>query len=83
MYEIAMSTPKDIRDLIDRWPSIVAFQEDMGCKYEAARQMRYRNSVNPSHWEKLIEVAAAASIEGVTYEWLTSLRNPSKEKAAV
>ncbi|MBL4665001.1 MAG: hypothetical protein JKY23_03470 [Nitrospinaceae bacterium] len=69
-----MNTPHDIRNLIDCWSSIAAFQEDMGCNYEAARQMRYRNSISPAHWGKVIEIAARSGVEGVTLEWLTALR---------
>lgn len=53
----------------------------MGLPYVTARAMRVRNSAAPNHWPKLVEVAEAKGIEGVTFEWLTGLRK-AKSKAA-
>ncbi|EFL88323.1 hypothetical protein [Ahrensia sp. R2A130] len=76
-----MSNISNIRDLIDQWDTIVEFQHDMGLPYVTARAMRVRNSAAPNHWPKLVEVAEAKGIEGVTFEWLTGLRK-AKSKAA-
>ncbi|TIO28765.1 MAG: hypothetical protein E5X93_09430, partial [Mesorhizobium sp.] len=41
--------PTSISGLIDSWQSIGAFAADVGCGYEAARQMRRRGRIAPQH----------------------------------
>ncbi|WP_292219073.1 hypothetical protein, partial [Mesorhizobium sp.] len=53
--------PTSISGLIDRWHSIGAFAADVGCGYEAARQMRRRERIAPQHWA---HVVAACSHHG-------------------
>lgn len=69
-----MSEPASISALIDNWKTIADFAADVGCGYEAARQMRRRESIAPEHWAKVIAVSAAKGVEGVTYEWLARQR---------
>ena len=66
--------PSTISALIDEWPTIGEFAEDVGCGYEAARQMRRRESIAPEHWAKVVRASASRSIPGITYEWLASRR---------
>lgn len=77
-----MSTPKDIKSLIDTWPTIGAFADDLGCGYEAARQMRRRNSIAPEHWPGVIEVSLERGVSGIDFAWLASQRAPQKEAAS-
>lgn len=63
-----------VSDLISRWKTIVDFAAEVGCGYEAARQMRRRGSIAPEHWPKVVEVSVEKGIQGVTYEWLATLR---------
>jgi len=69
-----MSNPTSVSDLIDRFKSIVAFAHAVGCGYEAARQMRNRNSIAPKHWASVVSAAKSEGIEGVTLEWLSANR---------
>lgn len=60
----------NISTLIDRWPSIAEFAGDVGCSYEAARQMRRRNSIPSAYWLRAVEAATARGIDGVSLEAL-------------
>lgn len=67
-------TPSSISDLISRWPTIGEFAAAIGCGYEAARQMRKRESIAPEHWESVIAAAKRRGLKGVTWEWLAAQR---------
>jgi hypothetical protein len=62
--------PAGISRLIDRWGSIGAFAADIGCGYEAARQMRRRGRIAPQHWPHVVAASRRLGIAGVSYEWL-------------
>lgn len=83
MYDGAMSnTPTSISDLIGRWPTIGEFAASIGCGYEAARQMRKRESIAPEHWDNVVSASRRKGIEGVTLKWMAGQRSPSQEKAS-
>lgn len=76
-----MSTiPTSISDLIDKWETIGDFATDVGCGYEAARQMRLRDSISPRHFDGVIAAAARKGLRGVDWKWL-SARHASSRKA--
>ncbi|CAN7662451.1 hypothetical protein [Mesorhizobium sp. LjNodule214] len=62
--------PTSISGLIDRWPAITDFADEVGCGYEAARQMRRRQSIAPQHWAQVVAASRRRGIAGVSYEWL-------------
>lgn len=64
------SIPASISDLIDRWASIVEFQKDVGCGYEAARKFRDRESIPVIYWERVIDAALRKGVPGIDWEWL-------------
>jgi hypothetical protein len=66
--------PHSISDLVARWDTIGDFADAISCGYEAARQMRRRESIAPEHWPKVIEAAKARGIPGVTIDWLVEQR---------
>jgi hypothetical protein len=66
--------PTSVSGLIDRWQSIGAFATDVGCSYEAARQMRRRGRIAPQHWAQLVAASRRLGIAGVSYEWLAGHR---------
>lgn len=76
------NAPASISALIEQWPTITEFAAEVGCGYEAARQMRRRQSIAPEHWPKVVSVSAARKIEGVTFEWLAQQRALQGENAA-
>ena len=65
--------PTNISGLIDRWQSIGAFAADVGCGYEAARQMRRRQRIAPQHWAHVVAACQRRGIAGVSYEWLARM----------
>ncbi|KQY39971.1 hypothetical protein [Rhizobium sp. Root483D2] len=66
------NSPSSISALIDQWPTIAEFASDVGCGYEAARQMRLRESIAPKHWPGVIAASAAKAIKGVDWQWLAA-----------
>lgn len=75
MYVPGMTQePASVSALIAVWPTIAEFASDVGCGYEAARQMRRRESIAPDHWPTVIAAADRKGIEGVTFEWLARQR---------
>lgn len=82
LYVSVMSNaPTSISDLINKWPTIGDFADEVGCGYEAARQMRLRESINPKHWESVVAASQRRKIKGVTFKWLASQR-AAKERAS-
>jgi hypothetical protein len=57
-------------DLINLWPSLSAFAEDLGVQYVTAKAMRRRVSVPAGYWLRMIECAETRGIEGVTLDVL-------------
>jgi len=83
MYDAAMmNTPDTITDLIDSWGKISDFARDVGCGYEAARQMRRRDSIAPEHWDKVVSACSKRGLKGVTYVWLASHRSRKEVRAS-
>jgi hypothetical protein len=64
------ASPSSISGLIGRWRSIGAFAADVGCGYEAARQMRRRGRIAPQHWPHVVAASRRLGVAGVSYEWL-------------
>jgi len=84
MYDTAMmNTPNTITDLIDSWGKISDFARDVGCGYEAARQMRRRDSIAPEHWDKVVSACSKRGFKGVTYVWLASHRSRKEARASM
>lgn len=66
------NAPTSIPDLIENWRTIAEFAADVGCGYEAARQMRLRGSIAPVHWENVITASARRGVRGVDMKWLAA-----------
>ncbi|WP_082342333.1 MULTISPECIES: hypothetical protein [unclassified Shinella] len=73
-------TPTSISALIDAWETIGEFATDVGCGYEAARQMRLRESISPRHFDGVIAASARKGLRGIDWKWL-SARHASSRKA--
>jgi len=65
---------KTFRDVIDRWPSLQAFADDLGVAYVTAQVMRHRNSISSRRWQRVVECAVVRGIEGVSYEVLAAIK---------
>lgn len=57
-------------DLINLWPSLAEFADDLGVPYVTAKAMRRRSSVPASHWMRMVAVASEKGFSGVTLEAL-------------
>lgn len=59
-------------NLIDLWPSLSAFADDMGIPYGTAKAMRRRNSIPSSYWALAVSKAQSRGIRNVSLEALTA-----------
>lgn len=66
-------SPTSHRDVIDRWPSLRAFADDIGETYNTTKAMRRRGSIPVEYWPRVVASAVARGIEGISYETLTIL----------
>jgi len=71
------SAPETFAELIDLWPekpgsSVRNFAVDLGIPYVTAQLMRYRNSVHPRHWGRLVAAAKRRGL-AVDMELLATL----------
>lgn len=62
------------RSIIDLWPSLQAFADDLGVKYVTAQLMRHRDSIASAHWRKAVRSAERRKIHGVSLEILASIK---------
>ena len=65
---------KTFRDVIDSWPSLQAFADDLEVAYVTAQVMRHRNSIASKRWQRVVECAGHRGIVGVTYPVLAALK---------
>lgn len=63
-------------DIIDLWPSIAKFADDIGCKYVTAQVARHRKSIAPRRWPAVVAAAHQRGFEQVTIDLLSSLATP-------
>lgn len=61
-------------DVINRWPSLSEFAADIGVKYGTAQVMRWRGTIPSDYWKRTSEAAAKRGIDGITVEFLASLK---------
>jgi hypothetical protein len=59
------------RDVIDRWATLSDFAQDIGVSYDAAKQMRRRNSIGDDYRPAVVSHAARRGFAGITFELLT------------
>lgn len=59
--------------IIDRWPSLQDYADDIGVQYVTAQLMRHRNSIASNHWKAVVGGAEKRRIEGVTLEALAEI----------
>lgn len=56
--------------LINRWPSLTAFAEDLGVQYGTAKAIRRRGVIPDRYWLPAVEKAQERGIADVTLEAL-------------
>ena len=60
-------------DVINLWPSLGAFAQDIGVPYVTAKAMRRRGSIPAPYWLLVVSRAREREISGVTVERLAEL----------
>lgn len=68
LYLIAMTHAS----IINLWPSLSDFADDLSVAYGTAKAMRRRGSIPPQYWPVVIRKADEREIEGVSLEALVS-----------
>lgn len=68
--------------LINLWPSLSDFADDIGVAYETAKAMRRRGSVPGGYWIRMVEAAQRRGIEGVTLRRIAEVAAQAKDVAA-
>jgi hypothetical protein len=56
--------------IINRWPSISDFADDIGVVYGTAKAMRRRGSIPPPYWPKTVRAAKQRGLKGISLELL-------------
>ena len=69
-------------DMINLWPSLSDFADDLGIQYGTAKAMRRRGVIPSEYWLMATLAAEARSITGVTLEALASAVARQPETAA-
>lgn len=69
-------------DIINLWPSLSDFAEDLGIQYGTAKAMRRRGAIPSEYWLTATTAAEARNIVGVTLEALASAVARQPETAA-
>lgn len=59
-------------DIINEWPSLSDFAEDLGVQYGTAKAMRRRNSIPPEYWMTVVNAARKRKIKAVKLESLAA-----------
>lgn len=69
-------------DIINRWPSLRAYAEEIGVAYGTAQVMRYRGSIHTRHWNAVVSAARKRGWSDVTHELLTRTHPSAAPRAA-
>jgi hypothetical protein len=74
-----MNTFESHRDIIDAWPRLADFADDVRIPYGNAKAMRRRDRIGLEYVAAVVDAALARGIAGVTAELIARL---AAEKAA-
>ncbi|CZT36158.1 hypothetical protein GA0004734_00031600 [Rhizobium sp. 9140] len=53
-------------DIINLWPSLTLFADDLGVPYVTAKAMRRRASIPAPYWIRAVEAASVRGLVGVS-----------------
>lgn len=70
------------QDLIAQWGGAGKFADDIGITRDAGYQMKSRNSVHSDYWPLIVARAPRAGLQGITMEFLATLRKGHKGRRA-
>jgi len=79
------ATVPTFRELVDLWPSIRVFGEDIGVTIHAARKMHQRDAIAEEHWAGIEDVARrrrlkTAAGESVTVRLLAAIASDKRRR---
>lgn len=67
-------------EIIGLWKSLRQFADDIDVPYVTAQMMHFRDSINPEHWDRVVEAAEKRGFDQVTLELLQRLYKARKAK---
>jgi hypothetical protein len=67
--------------IINLWPSLSVFADDIGVSYGTAKAMRRRGSIPPQYWPRMIAKAVERGIKPVSFEIVSKAAKPRKVAA--
>ncbi len=73
---------QNFRELIERWPSVKDFAEEVKLDYQTCYSMYRRNSIAPQHWPKVIKAAKKRGFKNVTETKLVKLSSRKNDSGA-
>jgi hypothetical protein len=59
-------------EIINKWPTLSDFADDLGVQYGTAKAMRRRSSIPSEHWLTVIAKAGDRDIDGISLEVLAA-----------
>lgn len=59
--------------IINLWPTLSAFSDEIGVPYEAGKGMKRRGSIPAGYWTRVVHAAAARGFIEVTYQRLAEI----------
>lgn len=79
-----MATMETHTDIINRWPSLRAFADDICVKYVTAQVMRYRGAIGRHHWDAVVDAAQRRNFHDITHALLsrTAPKRGAQRRAA-
>lgn len=69
-------------DIINSWPTLSDFADDLGVAYGTAKAMRRRGSIPSEHWIAVVAGARSRGIDGVSLEALAQAAASRLEASA-
>ena len=60
-------------DIINQWPTLTDFADDIGVPYVTAKAMRRRGSIPSCYWVRVVSAAHMRGIADVSYKRLAEL----------
>lgn len=66
----------DHLSIIEAWPSLTDFAEDIGVSYNTAKHIRRRGRIPADYWTRLVEASKRRGIAEVDLETLAGLYAP-------
>lgn len=61
--------------MIDLWPSVSVFAADIGISERHGQVMRFRASVPPDYWPRMVSAAKRRGIKGVSLDKIAKIRS--------